>query len=168
MSIFEKSRGLLFKKIISLVFERRSYTLLRPGSILKRGSTEVVVGTFFIQKTRIFKILDIFIKYVKNFKYVGKRPFFSVPLRKESHFFSFSLLCRRFETSQRCLTLFCQKSAFSYFFWIFLKIEFFVSLNSRTTDALTSFGIFGKYFFSHVKKDNLALIIFGHFKNVHF
>jgi hypothetical protein len=25
-----------------------------------------------------------------------------------------------------------------------------------------------KYFFSHVKKDILAVFIFGHFKNVHF
>jgi hypothetical protein len=76
MSIFEKSRGLLLKKIISLVFERRSYTPLRPGSESKRGSAEVFVGTFLNEKTRIFKILDIFIKHVKKSNYVGERPFF--------------------------------------------------------------------------------------------
>ena len=53
-----------------------SYTPLRPGSNLTRGSAEAVVGTFLNENLRIFKILDIFIKYVKNFKYVGERLFF--------------------------------------------------------------------------------------------
>jgi hypothetical protein len=118
---------------------------------------------FFERKFANFQNLGHFYKTCKKFQVCRREAIFSVPLRKESYFFSFSLLCRRFETSQRCLTLFWQKSAFFGLFGLFSNFYFFASLVFLTKNALKLIRVFGKYFFSHVKKDNLVLIIFGHF-----
>ena len=120
------------------------------------------VETFCFQTSIKTCFLDIFRIHVKNSWYVEETCFFQLSTRKGSLFLPISILCRRFETSQRCLSGFWQFSSFFGIFWFFLKNNISKQFNSLTANALKTFYILIKSFFSHPKKDNLVESIFGH------
>ena len=93
---------------------------LQPCSknVFKKTSKNAIFGHFW--KIRI-KLLVC-----------RREALFSVPLRKESHFFPKSILCRQSETSQRNLTPFFENLDFFGLFWIFLKNHFLTHLSSLT------------------------------------
>ncbi len=123
--MFFKERERAFNKRTSLHrFLQESLYLCRE-IVVKKTSKKAIFGHF-----SNFRIKSLLCR---------REALFSVPLRKESHFFALSILCRCFETSQRNLTSFLEKSDFFGLFWIFLKIDFFTHINTLTENALKQF-----------------------------
>jgi len=91
----------------------------------------------FNKRTSLHRVLQWSLR-IKSLS-CRREALFCLSTRKDSHFFALSILCRHFETSQRNLTSFLEKSDFFGLFWIFLKIDFLTPIDSLTENALKHF-----------------------------
>ena len=112
------------KNLSTWIFKRPLYNYVVKIS-LKRPQKNAIFGHFS--------------KTCKKYFSCRREALFCVPLRKESHFFAISILCRRSETSQRNLTSFLGKSDFFDLFWIFSKIDLSTVFISLTKNAAKQF-----------------------------
>ena len=120
------------------------------------------VETFCFQTSRKTCFLDIFRFHVKNSWYVEEMRFFSSLQERNAFFSHYRFYVGVLRRLRDVSGVFNKNPLFSGFFDFFLKNNILNPLNSLTTNALKTFCILIKLFFSNTKKDNLVESIFGH------